>query len=282
MKKRIQGIVIGLVIGVLMTSLAFAEPIFEMISVVFDDYRIIINGIEKSDFGDTPPFNYNGRIYVPLRYIGEGLNKTVGWDEENKAVYIDDEYIDEFIFTPSRSLTGEELTLSIATISTRLNNAGVKDYTTSIFEDSIVISTPKDAVSQSVLDTCVKKGVLSFKDAFGEEVLTRADMTSAYACKDNVLQQGIEQNYIEIALTTLGRQKFKDATNRISKLEDGKNFISVWVDDVLYSAPLVYAELDAERVVITGGFTEKTAKALAATLNSQELPCSFAIDTNKF
>lgn len=281
MKKRVQGIVIGLVLGVTLTTLAFADTVTELISVVFDNYRVIVNGIEKSDFNDTPPFNYNGRIYVPLRYISEALGKSVGWDEENKAVYIDDEYIDEFEFVPERALSDDEMKDAIATIKTRLNNAGVKDYTTSIFDGSIVISTPKDAVSQDVIDTCIKKGVLSFKDAFGKEVLTRADMTSAYACKDNVLQQGIEQNYIEIALTTDGRQKFKDATARISKLENGKNFISVWVDDVLYSAPLVYSELDAERVVIAGAFTEQTAKALASTLNSKELPCSFKVKSNK-
>ena len=281
MKKRFQGIVIGLVLGMALTTLVFADTMTELISVVFDNYRVIVNGIEKSDFNDTPPFNYNGRIYVPLRYIGEALGKSVGWDEENKAVYIDDEYIDEFEFVPEKALSDDEMKDSIATIKTRLNNAGVIDYTTSIFEGSIVISTPKDTVSQAVIDTCIKKGVLSFKDADGKEVLTRADMTSAYACKDNVLQQGIEQNYIEIALTKDGRQKFKNATSRISKLENGKNFISVWVDDVLYSAPLVYSELDAERVVIAGAFTEQTAKALASTLNSKELPCSFKVKSNK-
>lgn len=281
MKKRVQGIVIGLILGISLTTFVFADTMTELISVVFDNYRVIVNGIEKSDFNDTPPFNYNGRIYVPLRYISEALGKSVGWDEENKAVYIDDEYIDEFEFAPERTLSDDEMKDSIATIKTRLNNAGVIDYTTSIFDGSIVISTPKDAVSQAVIDTCTKKGVLSFKDADGKEVLTRADMTSAYACKDNVLQQGIEQNYIEIALTKDGRQKFKDATSRISKLENGKNFISVWVDDVLYSAPLVYTELDAERVVIAGAFTEQTAKALASTLNSKELPCSFEVKSNK-
>lgn len=282
MKKRIQGILIGLVIGVLLTSFVFAEPIFEMISVVFDDYRVIVNGIEKSDFGDTPPLNYNGRIYVPLRHIGEALGKTVGWDEQNKAVYIDDEYIDEYIFSPSRSLTEDELISSIATISTRLNNAGVKDYTTSIFEDSIVISTPKDTVPQSVLDTCVKKGVLSFKNASGVEILNKTYMTKAYACKDNLLQPGVEQSYVEIELTAEGREKFKTATAEISAMQDGKNYISVWVDDTLYSAPLVYSEIDADTIVIAGAFTEQTAKALASTLNSQELPCSFSVDSNKF
>lgn len=281
MKKRVQGIVIGLILGITLTTFVFADTMTELISVVFDNYRVIVNGIEKSDFNDTPPFNYNGRIYVPLRYISEALGKSVGWDEDNKAVYIDDEYIDEFEFVPEKTLSDDEMKDSIATIKTRLNNAGVKDYTTSIFDGSIVISTPKDTVSQAVIETCIKKGVLSFKDADGKEVLTRADMTSAYACKDNVLQHGIEQNYIEIILTKDGRQKFKDATARISKLENGKNFISVWVDDVLYSAPLVYAELDAERVVIAGAFTEQTAKALASTLNSKELPCSFKVKSNK-
>jgi hypothetical protein len=42
----------------------------------------------ESVYLDTPPFTYNGRTYVPLRFIGESLGKQVEWDYMNKAVTI--------------------------------------------------------------------------------------------------------------------------------------------------------------------------------------------------
>jgi len=38
---------------------------------------------------DVPPFIYNSRTYVPLRFVSEALGKEVEWDEQNRAVYIE-------------------------------------------------------------------------------------------------------------------------------------------------------------------------------------------------
>lgn len=37
---------------------------------------------------DVPPFIYNNRTYVPLRFVSEGLGKQVQWDGNNNSVYI--------------------------------------------------------------------------------------------------------------------------------------------------------------------------------------------------
>jgi len=38
---------------------------------------------------DVAPFIYNGRTYVPLRFISEALGKEVRWDDQNRVVYIE-------------------------------------------------------------------------------------------------------------------------------------------------------------------------------------------------
>ena len=70
----------------------FAQQITEAISVVYDNYRIIIDGADKSATPeDSKPFVFNGRTYVPLRYIAESMGKQVLWDGATKTIYINDE-----------------------------------------------------------------------------------------------------------------------------------------------------------------------------------------------
>lgn len=93
-KERVKGFLAGAVItltaGTMLT--VFATPIEQAINVVYDDYRIIIDGADKSDAPeDSKPFIYNGRTYVPLRYIGESMGKQVLWDGNTKSIYINDE-----------------------------------------------------------------------------------------------------------------------------------------------------------------------------------------------
>ena len=93
-KESIKGFVAGALAALTATAMAtvFAEPVEQMISVIFDDYRIIIDGADKSDTPeDSKPFVYNGRTYVPLRYIGEALGKQVTWEGTTKTIYINDD-----------------------------------------------------------------------------------------------------------------------------------------------------------------------------------------------
>ena len=92
MFKRLQGLIVGLLIGTLLTgSFVFATPIQEAISVVYDNYKIFIDGADKSATPeDSKPFVYNGRTYVPLRYIAEAMGKKVSWDGETNSIYIND------------------------------------------------------------------------------------------------------------------------------------------------------------------------------------------------
>lgn len=38
---------------------------------------------------DSPPYLYNDRTFVPLRFLVENLDATITWDEENQTVTIE-------------------------------------------------------------------------------------------------------------------------------------------------------------------------------------------------
>lgn len=93
-KEKVKGFLAGVIITLTASTMltVLANPIEQAINVVYDNYRIIIDGADKSDVPeDSKPFIYNGRTYVPLRYIGESMGKKVLWNGDTKSIYINDE-----------------------------------------------------------------------------------------------------------------------------------------------------------------------------------------------
>ncbi len=95
MKKRLQGLITGMLIGALLTSgIVFAKNIQETINAVYMNVKLVIDGEEitpKDANGNiVEPFIYNGTTYLPVRAIGEVFNKDVHWDGENATVYVGD------------------------------------------------------------------------------------------------------------------------------------------------------------------------------------------------
>lgn len=277
MKNGLQGILIGLILGITLCSLVFAEQITETISVIFDDYRIYIDGKDASDCPpDQKPMNYNGRIYVPLRFVSEKMGKSVVWEGESKSVYIQNNYSEQFEITPSKSLSTEELMKSSAIINARLNASGINEIQYSLENGKIIFKGTKGTLTKEILEQFVTKGILTFLDKDGNTVLERYDLQSAYVCNDDLLS-GTKQPYVELELTDSGREKFSSATERIATLEENGNYIKVMLDKTLISMPYVYQKIDAKKVVINGAFTESSAKNLASILNSDPLPCEFKV-----
>lgn len=94
-KEKTKGFLAGAVSATLITgaiATVFAAPVEQAINVVYDNYRIIIDGADKSNApDDSKPFVYNGRTFVPLRYIAESMGKKVLWDGDTSTIYINDE-----------------------------------------------------------------------------------------------------------------------------------------------------------------------------------------------
>ncbi len=95
MRKRLQGLIAGVLIGVMLTSgVVFAKNIQETINAVYMNVKLVIDGEEitpKDVNGNVvEPFIYNGTTYLPVRAIGEAFNKDVHWDSETATVYVGD------------------------------------------------------------------------------------------------------------------------------------------------------------------------------------------------
>ena len=92
-KAKIKGIVAGsLATALLVGGGVFAAQRSEMIEVFYDDIEIVVDGqkIEPKDANGNAvqPFIYNGTTYLPVRAVGNAINKKVDWDGVDKVVYL--------------------------------------------------------------------------------------------------------------------------------------------------------------------------------------------------
>lgn len=86
MKRNFKWLIVGIVFSLIITSsvAVFAEN--RSIQVFFNNIKISINGTNIET--DTEPFIYNGRTYVPVRFIAENLNMDVKYNEMTDTVEI--------------------------------------------------------------------------------------------------------------------------------------------------------------------------------------------------
>lgn len=78
-------LLLGLVISLIfLSTIAFADDLFEEITIVQNPIKIFINDNEIS----SDNFIYNDTTYIPLRSVGESLNNIVYWDGETNTAKI--------------------------------------------------------------------------------------------------------------------------------------------------------------------------------------------------
>lgn len=93
MKKRLQGLIAGMLMGVMLTSgVVFARAGSQLIEILYSNIKIFVDGIEvkpKDANGSlVEPFIYNGSTYLPVRAVSQAIGKEVHWDGSTKSVYI--------------------------------------------------------------------------------------------------------------------------------------------------------------------------------------------------
>ncbi len=93
MKKRLQGIIAGVLIGAIMTSgVVLAKQISETAELFYNNIKIYIDGgeiVPKDANGNVvEPFTMNGTTYLPVRAISNAFGKEVEWDGATQSVYI--------------------------------------------------------------------------------------------------------------------------------------------------------------------------------------------------
>lgn len=127
-KKAIGLVLVGVIAGSSITAFAAGGRKIE----VFDNVKkIIVNKINKPFTKGEEPFTYNGRTYVPLRYVSEALGENVDWDGKTGTVYIGDRYSTnygywgkDFNHMSLSAYNSSYVTYAHNTDSTRKNNIG--------------------------------------------------------------------------------------------------------------------------------------------------------------
>lgn len=95
MKKRLEGLIAGILIGAILASgIVFAKNIQETIDAIYMNIKLVVDGEEitlKDVNGNVvEPFIYNGTTYLPVRAIANAFGKAVYWDGPNYTVYLGD------------------------------------------------------------------------------------------------------------------------------------------------------------------------------------------------
>lgn len=135
-----KGCLAGFIIGLMFGSIAF-NCVFvlahqfghtgpEKIDVNYNNIRVTVNGYEigvNESIGSEyhEPFNYKGKIYVPLRAVAEALGREVEWDNGKSIVNIND---------PLYYTTGQKLMSAFDASSKRTDGAYSESYSARIGE----------------------------------------------------------------------------------------------------------------------------------------------------
>ena len=207
-------------------------------------------------------------------------------------------------FKPANNYNADERELKAAraTIEQRMISQGITDY--ELYDDSnndrIIVRFPwksdeknfnaSEAVSeiaetaeltfrpgnQAQDTTYDKEGNLVQKTPTGETaekvLLSGADVEDAQARYGQIKQNEMAEHYVELTLNEEGKQKFADATTEYQ----GKT-ISIWMDDIMISAPTVNEPITNGKATISGNFTAASAASLANKIKAGALP--FALET---
>ncbi|NOU88852.1 hypothetical protein GC102_24330 [Paenibacillus sp. LMG 31460] len=87
MKEKFKGFIYGCIVTSMLTgSVAYAAT-STSIEVYFKNLKYKIDGVDKVPT-EGKGFIYDGTTYVPLRFIGESLGKSVAWDGETETIWV--------------------------------------------------------------------------------------------------------------------------------------------------------------------------------------------------
>ncbi len=198
-------------------------------------------------------------------------------------------------FTPPEGVdaTNEQMDAAAAVIKNRLVTQNITDYElyTDYNKDRIVVRFPwqvgeEDFDPEQAISELGDMAQLTFRE--GIEI--NDDGTPAGVTEENIILTGedVEEAYasmtqdqqivVVLRLKDSGKEKFSEATERLSQEDNG--IISIWMDDTVISYPRVQSHITDGIAQIEGNFTAETATELADRINAGALP--FELVTENF
>ena len=197
--------------------------------------------------------------------------------------------------------SGKELEAAKATIEQRMVTSGITDY--ELYADSandrIIVRFPwksdekefnaNEAISEISAtakltfrpgnsyetQTVDKNGKAIMKTPSGDTAATiLMDGSAVQDAKSDIQrgQDGSTESIVRLTLNDKGKQTFADVTSQYN----GK-VVSIWMDDIMISAPTVNAVITNGEAVISGDFTPASASDLANKIKAGALP--FELET---
>lgn len=192
----------------------------------------------------------------------------------------------EAVFSPDIQdveITSEDMDSAKAVIETRLVNNNITDY--EVYADNhnhqIIVRFPWKADesefdAQSAIQELGETAMLTFcggTDNTNIILQGSADIKAAYA---GVNPEDTTQPIVALELTDVGTAKFATATQTYL----GQT-ISIWMDDVMLSAPTVNTVITNGQAYIDGMESADAAVDLANKINAGSLPFALTVDESK-
>ena len=114
MKKRLQGLIAGVLIGAMLTSgVVFAKQISTTAELFYNNIKISLNGQEvlpKDANGNyVEPFTINGTTYLPVRAVANALGIDVDWDGSTNTVILSNALSAPFTLAAGQYIVGEDI-----------------------------------------------------------------------------------------------------------------------------------------------------------------------------
>lgn len=162
----------------------------------------------------------------------------------------------------------------------RLDSKGLTEANVyAVGDDMVTVEIPSVSDPEVAAKTLMATAKLTFRDADGNITLIGSDVESAKMGYQQ--DKGTYEYVVNLKLTDTGSIKFAAATKAAAIEEKNnpntnRNIIYIYMDETQISAPGVdekYADtgLDEGSAIISGSFTEESAKALAGQINAGAL-----------
>jgi cyclophilin family peptidyl-prolyl cis-trans isomerase len=87
MKDKLKGLIIGVGIGVLISSSVVYASGGTQIEVYFNNLKFMFDGVEQTS-AKGKGFIYEGTTYVPLRFMSENLGKQVSFNGKTQTIWV--------------------------------------------------------------------------------------------------------------------------------------------------------------------------------------------------
>lgn len=175
--------------------------------------------------------------------------------------------------------TEDQMNVVESIFQARLTNAGYTEARISKSDDGkITVEIPSVTDTDEAAALLGEVAKLTFRDADGNVVLDGStDIVDATYQYGRTSEASAAQSYVQVQFSPEARSKFAEATKNAAAATDGRNYISIYMDENVISSPMVSEEINSETCIITGDFTPEEAQELANQIKSGALPFGLSV-----